>query len=195
MAERKQVVVIAGPSGSGETTITNEIIHRYPSRVSRLITATTRQPRPGEKNGVDYYFLTQEQFARYDKEGSILEKTYIPNRNTYYGTYASELNDKIRSGKITIVNPDIVGARYYKEHFNAVTIFIIPENIDALERRIRERNPELPDVEIAKRRANAAAEMKNEESFYDYRVVNADGGLTKAVDEVVAILQKEGYTL
>ena len=191
----KKVVVIAGPSGSGESTITNQIVARYPQRVTRLVTATTRRPRPGERNGVDYYFLTPEKFAQYDARGSILEKTYIPNRDTYYGTYASELDDKIKSGKLVIVNPDIVGARYYKEHFQAVTIFIVPENIDALEARIRERNPELSDAEIAKRRANAEAEMLNEEPFYDYKVVNADGKLEAAVDEVVAILKKEGYNL
>lgn len=195
MADPKSVVVIAGPTGSGETTITKEIIKRFPVRVERLVTATTRAPRPGETNGVDYYFFTPEEFARYDAQGKILEKTYIPNRDTYYGTYAPDLQDKIRSGKIVVVNPDIVGARYYKEHFQATTIFILPESIDALERRIRERNPELSDLEVAKRRENAAAEIEHEQSFYDYTVTNADGALARAVDEVVAILKKEGYTL
>lgn len=192
---KRQVVVIAGPSGSGETTITNEIVKRFPGTVSRLVTATTRPPRVGERNGVDYYFLSDEEFARSKEEGGILECTYIPNRNTYYGTYAQDLNEKISSNKIVIANPDIVGARYFKEHFNAVTIFIIPENIDALLRRIRERNPELPDAEVEKRRVNAEAEIQNEASFYDYKVTNADGKLEEAVDAVVAILKKEGYNI
>jgi|SRR3989338_6615531 len=190
---QKQVVVIAGPSGSGETTITNEIVKRFPDKVRRLVTATTRLPRAGERNGVDYYFLSNEEFANYKKQGSILESTYIPNRDTYYGTYALDLSEKISSNKIVISNPDIVGARYFKDNFNAVTIFIVPEGIDALERRIRERNPELSDAEIAKRRINAEAEIQDEASFYDYKVVNADGKLDVAVDEVMAILKKEGY--
>ncbi len=191
----KQVVVIAGPSGSGETTITNEIVKRFPARVSRLVTATTRAPRAGEKSGVDYYFLSNEEFMREKEQGGILESTYISNRNTYYGTYARDLNEKISSNKIVIVNPDIVGARYFKGNFNAVTIFIVPESIDAIERRIRERNPELSGSDIAKRRANAEAEIRDEESFYDYKVVNADGKLNEAVRQVVAIIKKEGYTL
>jgi guanylate kinase len=191
----KQVVVIAGPTGSGETTITNEIVKRFPSRAERLVTATTRPPRTGEQHGVDYYFLSPEEFAKCDAEGGILEKTYIANRNTYYGTYAADLHEKIASGKIVIVNPDLVGARYYKDHFNAATIFIVPQSIDALERRIRQRNPELSDAEIGKRRANAQAEIENEESFYDYKVTNVDGKLSDAVDEVLAILKKEGYNL
>ena len=193
--EGKQVVVIAGPTGSGESTITNEIVKMFPNRVARLVTATTRPPRAGEKNGVDYYFLTPEEFSRYDAQGSILEKTYIKNRKTYYGTYASELEDKLKSGHIVVVNPDIVGARYYKKNFNAATIFIVPANIDSIERRLRERNPELSDAEIAKRCANAKAEIADEKSFYDHIVVNADGKLDEAVGEVVAILKKEGYTL
>ena len=196
MAQKsKQVVVIAGPTGSGETTITNEIVRRFPMRVQRLVTATTRRPRADEKNGVDYYFITEEDFMRYKKEGGILESTYILNRNTYYGTYASDLKEKLNSGKIVIVNPDIVGTRYYKKNFNAVTIFIVPESIDAVERRLRQRNPELSDADIVKRRANAETEMQNEKSFYDYTVTNADGKLKEAVDEVIAILKKEGYTL
>jgi guanylate kinase len=192
---QKQVVVIAGPTGSGETTITNEIVKRFPEKVKRLVTATTRAPRAGEKNGVDYYFLNDEEFAREKEKGGILESTYITNRNTYYGTYAQDLKEKISSGKIVVVNPDIVGARYFKENFNAVAIFIVPESLDAIERRIKERNPELSERDIAKRRANAEAEIRNEESFYDYKVVNADGKLEKAVEEVVAILSKEGYNI
>jgi len=192
---KRQVVVIAGPTGSGETTITNEIVKRFPDKVSRLVTATTRLPRAGEKNGVDYYFLNDEEFARQKEKGGILESTYIPNRNTHYGTYAPDLNGKISSNKTVIANPDIVGARYFKENFNAATIFIVPESIDALEKRIRERNPELPDAEIAKRRVNAEAEMRDEGSFYDYKVTNADGKLEEAVKQIVAILKKEGYTL
>ena len=191
----RQVVVIAGPSGSGESTITNEIIGRFPARLSRLVTATTRIPRAGEKNGVDYYFFTKEEFEREKEKGHIPESTYIENRDTYYGSYKPDLEKKLEAGRSIIVNPDIVGARYYKKEYGATTIFIVPENIDALERRVRERNPELPDAEIAKRRANAEAEVRDERSFYDYSVTNADGKLDAAVAEVVAILKKEGYNL
>ncbi len=192
---KRQVVVVAGPSGSGESTITNEIVRRYPRRATRLVTATTRPPRRGEKSGKDYYFFSKEEFAQEKDLGHIPESTYIENRDTYYGTYVPDLEKKLAAGRVIIVNPDIVGARYYKEQHSAVTIFIIPESIDALEKRIRERSPDLSEAEIAHRRENAAREMRKEQSFYDYVVTNADGKLEKAVDDVVAILKKEGYTL
>jgi guanylate kinase len=192
---KRQVVVIAGPSGSGESTITNAIIRRYPNRVTRLVTATTRPPRAGEKSGVDYYFFSKGMFEREKRAGRVLESTYIENRDTYYGTYAPDLETKIVSGHLVIVNPDIVGSRYYKKHYDATTIFIIPENVDALERRIRERSPDLSEEEIVHRRENARLEMQKERSFYDYVVTNVDGKLDEAVEKVVAILKKEGYTL
>ncbi|MEK9154139.1 MAG: guanylate kinase [Patescibacteria group bacterium] len=192
---KRQVIVIAGPTGSGETTVTNEIVKHFSGRVKRLVTATSRLPRAGEKNGVDYYFFAKEEFARLKERGDILESTYIPNRDTYYGTYAPDLKKKIDSGYIVIVNPDIVGARYYKEKYNAVTIFIAPESIDTLERRIRERNPELSDTEIVQRRANAEEEILKEKSFYDYIVKNMDGKLDEAVHRVLDIMRKESYTL
>ncbi len=192
---QRQIVVIAGPTGRGETTVTNEIVKRFSNRVRRLVTATTRRPRAGEKSGTDYYFFTKEEFARRKEDGDILESTYIPNRDTYYGTYAPDLKAKIDSGFIVIVNPDIVGARYYKEKYNAITIFIVPESVDAITRRIRGRNPELPESEIAKRRANAEAEIRDEQSVYDYAVTNVDGKLEETVQGVIDIMHKEGYTL
>lgn len=192
---KQQVVVIAGPSGSGETTVTNEIVKRFPNRVKRLVTATTRPPRVGEKSGIDYYFFSKEEFELAVKDGYILEYTYIENRDTYYGTYAPDLEEKIAVGYIVIVNPDIIGARYYKEHYKAVTIFIVPENVESLVWRIRRRSPDLSEEEIAHRRENAVREMQKEQDFYDYVVTNADGKLDQAVDEVVAILQKEDYNL
>ena len=126
----KQIAVIAGPTGSGESTITNEIARRFPDHVVRLVTATTRTPRDNEISGVDYYFFTKDEFAAHVKDGSILESTYIANRDVYYGTYIPDLQKKIDSGKAIIINPDIVGARHYKEHYGATTIFIVPTNID-----------------------------------------------------------------
>ncbi len=195
MGMPRNVVVIAGPTGSGETTITKAIIGRFPDRVCRLITATTRAPREDEHGGVDYYFFSKEDFLREKEAGRILEYTYIENRDTYYGSYGPDLQKKIAEGRVVIVNPDIVGTTYYKEHFNATTIFIAPESVDVLMRRIRARSPEMSEEEIAHRRENAEREMSEEQSLYDYVVVNVDGKLDEAVDAIVEILNKEGYTL
>lgn len=190
----KQVVVIAGPSGSGESTITNEIVQRYP-RVQRLVTATTRTPRQGEKHGVDYYFFTEDEFKRKVKKGEILESTYVENRNAYYGTYGPDLAEKLKAGFIVVMNPDLIGAKYYKKHYHATTIFIVPGNPDGLELRLRKRNPDMSEREIAQRKDNALREMHDEKPFYDYTVMNEDDKLEEAVQEVIEILRKEGYTL
>lgn len=194
MEKQRQVVIIAGPTGCGESTITKEILSRFPN-TTRLVTATTRPPRSGEELNKDYYFFTEQEFKEKEAQGEILESTYNEPRGVYYGTYAPDLNGKIAAGKIVIVNPDIVGAKYYKEHNDAVTIFIKAENIDVLVERIRARNPEMSEEELALRRQNAEAEIRDEEPYYDYVVLNRNGGLDEAVNEVVSILKTEGYNL
>src|ERR1700742_4854258 len=99
----KRVVVIAGPSGSGESTITNQLIGRFPAKLVRLVTATSRPPREGEKPGVDYHFFTKEEFQKHIASGDIIEYTYIENRDTYYGTYKPDLEEKLQSGHVVIV--------------------------------------------------------------------------------------------
>lgn len=194
-AGTKQIIVIAGPTGSGESTITNAIIRKYPRKIARLVTATTRAPRKGEQNAVDYYFFTKEDFAAKEASGELLETTYIENRDTYYGTYLPDLKGKLDAGFIVIINPDVVGAKFYKEHYGATTIFIMPGNTDEIPSRLRNRNPEMSEEEIMKRYKNAMQEIHNERPFYDYEVVNANGKLEQAVEEVILLLQKEGYNV
>ena len=127
----KRVLVIGGPTGSGETTITNEIIKRYPV-FTRLVTATSRKPRNNEQTKIDYYFFSKEDFEKNIKSGDIIEYTYIENRDSYYGTYKPDLDDKLEKGFNVIVNVDIVGAKYYKKNYNATTIFIKPSSLEEL---------------------------------------------------------------
>jgi guanylate kinase len=111
----KRILVIGGPTGSGETTITNEIIKRFPV-FTRLVTATSRKPRNNEINKVDYYFFSKEEFEKNIRNGNIPEYTYIKNRDTYYGAYKPDLDEKISKGLNVIANVDIVGAKYYKKN-------------------------------------------------------------------------------
>lgn len=189
----KQILVIGGPTGSGESTVTKAIIERNPQRFVRLVTATTRAPRGDEQNTVDYHFLTKEEFLSALKRGDILEHTYISNRDTYYGTYKPDLEEKIAQGLTVVVNPDIVGARFFRDHYGATTIFIEPGNVLELEGRLVARNPDLPREEIQKRLDNAQKEIDTEGPEYNYRVINANGKLEDAIHEVLAILSKEGY--
>lgn len=192
---QKQVVVISGPTGSGESFLTHQLLTRFPSRMRRLVTATTRLPRVGEKNGVDYYFFSKDDFLAQDAQGLVLEKAYIANRDTWYGTYAPDLQQKISEGFIVIVNSQIVGTRYFKEHYNATTIFIDPESIDELMERIQKRSPELSEQEMQSRKENAQKEVAEEGPFYDFHIRNPYGKIEETVGTVVEILKKEGYTL
>ena len=192
--DNKKVLVIGGPTGSGETTITNEIIERFPV-FTRLVTATSRKPRNGEKDKIDYYFFSKEEFKKQISDGNIIEYTYIENRDAYYGTYKPDLDEKIDKGFNVIVNVDIVGAKYYKENYNATTVFIKPESIEELKGRLLNRDKNIDPEELEKRMRNAENEIEKEMSSYDYIIVNANGKLDKAIEKTIDILKKENYEL
>lgn len=190
--ERK-VVVIAGPVGVGKNSVISGLLKQIPNAVD-LITATTRPPRPGEVDGVDYFFLTSEQFDALMRSGDIPEVQYHPAGHRY-GTMLPFLRDHIAQGHIIIGDLNIIGARYLKEQFNALTIFIMPPSFQVLESRIKGRNAGMGDDELEKRLAMARHELEDEALWYDYRVVNEEGKLDETVVAVMEILKKEGYNL
>lgn len=187
------MLIIAGPTGSGESTITNAIIEKYPNKFARLVTATTRPPRNSEQHEVQYYFLSEQEFKKGIEHGDILEYTYVPNRNVYYGSYKPDLEKKFSEGKIVIGNLDIVGARFFKTYYDALTIFIVPESLESLRERLQKRDTDITEQELEKRIDNARREIEEEKDFYEYTVVNADGKLGEAIQATIDILRKEGY--
>jgi len=190
----KKILIIGGPTGVGESTITREITKRYPI-FKRSVTATTRKPRLNEKNKIDYYFFIEKKFKDEIKKGNILEYTYIKSRNVYYGSYGPDLKKKMQKGFNIIINPDLIGAKYYQKHYNAATIFILPKSIKNLKKRIIARDPSISEKELKERLNHAKEEMKNEASFFDYHVINEQNKLKKAVEEIADIIKKEGYRL
>lgn len=189
----KNVVIIAGPSGSGKDAILRELLKRCPN-TTRMVTAVTRAPRPGEQDGIDYHFMTNERFKEEMEKGNILEHYYRAETDTYYGTYKPDIEARIESGKVVLCQIQIVGAKYFKEHYGATTFFIMPPSVDAFEKRVRARAP-MSDVEWQERLTITQEEVQHDAPWYDYRITNEDGKLSEAVDEVVAILKKEGYNL
>jgi len=183
-----KIFIIAGPTGVGESAITRGIIGKFPDFI-RLVTATTRPPRLNEKNGADYYFFSKPEFEEAIKKGEILEYTYVKNRDTYYGSYKKDLEEKLNKGMNVIVNPDVVGAKFYKNNYGAVTIFIKPASLEDLKKRLLRRDPKIPSEELEKRLVNAENEIKNEESFYDYSVVNEEGKLDEAIQKTAEIIR------
>jgi len=191
--DTKSVLVVAGPAGSGKDSIITELIRRYPTRFEFAVNATTRKPREGERDGVNYHFMTNEQFKKELAVGNIPEHYYRPETDTYYGTYQPDIEKRIAGGKIIASQIQIVGARYLKERYNATTLFIMPSRMDEYEKRIRSRAP-MSDAEWKERREHTEREISEDAPWYDYCIMNEDGKLTEAVDEVVAILKKEGYS-
>ncbi len=191
---KKQVLIISGPTGSGESTVTRAVIESFPN-FKRLITATSRKPRLKEKDGVDYYFFSKEKFLSEVDAGDIIEYTYIKNRDSYYGTYKPDLDGKIKHGFTVIVNVDGVGVDFYKRKYGATAIFIKPGSLEELRGRLQKRDPSINQEELEHRIQNAKEEIKNEERFYDYIVYNENGKLQEAMEEIKGILLKEGYQL
>lgn len=190
----KQVVVIAGPSGSGKNALIRELMKRFPAS-SLLVTATTRSPRAGEVDGVDYHFFSQERFDAELAAGNIPEHRFVPALGTYYGIYTPDLDHRLADGGIVFAQVDIEGARFLKERYGATTIFIMPESLDQFRGRLRLRNPEWTQKEFDARMKISEEEMRVHAPQYDYRVVNADGRLQDTVEQVVEIMRKEGYNL
>jgi len=190
----KQVVVIAGPSGSGKNAIISQIMSRFP-KCERLVTATTRVPRPGEVDGVDYHFFSQDRFDEEMGNGNIPEHRFVPALGTYYGTYIPDLEERIKEGHIVFAQVDIDGARLLKERYDATTIFIMPESVEQFRGRLRARNPEWTQKEFDERMKITENELRVHAPQYDYRVINADGSLQETVDRVIEIMRSEGYQL
>jgi len=188
---KNKILIISGPTGSGESTITNKIIEKYPI-FQRLVTATTRKPRGDEKNKADYYFFSEAEFKNQIEGGNILEYTYIENRGVYYGTYLPELEKKLAQGYV-IVNVDHVGLKFYKENYGAISIFIKPESLEVIKIRLQKRNSEMTEKELKQRLKNAQDEIEREEKFYQYKVFNKQDKLDEAIGEIEEILKKEGY--
>jgi len=191
---KKQVVVIAGPSGSGETTFTEELMLAYP-HFTRAVSVTTRPPREGERDGEDYYFVTKERFFDEVRNGNIPEHTYVANRDAYYGSFLPELEKKIASGKTVIVNTDLNGALFYKERYHATTIFLKPMSVQLLHDRLVRRDPDMSKDDLIARLINATQEMFDAERSYDYVVLTGEGGFADTILKMIDLLRREGYAV
>jgi guanylate kinase len=189
----KHVVVIAGPAGSGKDSILKGVL-KHCSNTTKLVTTTTRRIRPGEQEGVDYYFTSNDRFKEELQRGNIFGHYYRSETDTYYGTATLDLESLIETGKIVLCQIQILGAKYLKEHYGATTFFIMPPSLEALERRVRARSP-ISDIEWQERLAFTRREVAEEAPWYDYRISNEDGKLDEAIEAVIEILKKEGYNL
>ena len=184
MGNTRKLIIFSAPSGSGKTTIVRELLKRFDC-FEFSISATSRQPRGQEQNGIDYYFMSNDEFrSRVERDEFVeWEEVYA---GTCYGTLKSEMERIWSNGHVIIFDVDVMGGINLKQLFgdNACSIFIMPPSVEELERRLRGRGTDADEV-IAKRIAKAEFELSKATEF-DFKVVNDD--LQTAVDETAAII-------
>lgn len=189
MAHRPgKLVVISGPSGVGKTTILRQLLAVLPQLIPS-VSATTRPPRIGERNGVDYHFIDSEEFERRRAAGDFLECCQVYGRQYWYGTLVDEVTPRLAAGEWVVLEIDVEGtlsilARYPE----AVTIFVEPSHPDQLLERLRGRGTESP--EAMARRLEVARRELLQSHHYRHRVVNDD--VTAAVTAIERILVDAG---
>ena len=175
--------VISGASGVGKSSILKRVMEAIPD-LQFSVSATSRAPREGETNGVQYFFVTEEAFRQMIAQGAFVEYDY--HMNNYYGTLKSEILNKTKQGDM-ILDVEPVGAMRVKEIYpEATLIYITPPSLEALEQRLRSRN-DTPEDQIKIRRERAAWEDSQKDK-YDYVVVN--DVLEDAVAKVLDIIHK-----
>jgi len=184
---RGKLFVISGPSGAGKGTLRRELFKAIPELVYS-VSVTTRKPRFGEVDGVDYFFISQSEFARMRDSGELLEWAEV--HGNLYGTPRKFVEKNLGEGKSVVLEIDVQGALQVKRTFpEAVLIFILPPSQEELSRRLHGRGTE-SEEELEVRLRNAQWELEKKD-IYDYAVVNDD--VKKASIELIEIVKKEIY--
>jgi guanylate kinase len=179
-----RLIVISGPSGAGKTTLLKELFERC-AGLQRSVSATTRPARAGEHDGVDYHFLSSDEFQRRRAAGEFLECFEVFGSGHWYGTLVVEVTPSLAAGKSIVLEIDVQGAMAVVERYpQALTIFVSPSSPEELERRLRGRASESEDairrrLEVARRELQCA-------DRYQYQVINDD--VDRAVQEICDII-------
>ena len=182
--KKGKFIVISGPSGVGKGTICNKLLNELNAWFS--VSTTTRKPREGEVDGINYFFVTKEEFEKRIKEGEFLEYNYY--NDNYYGTSKKIVMEKMNEGVNVFSEIDVNGAKNIKRMFpDALLIYIAPPSMEALKERLIGRGTD--PIERINQRLKIAEEEMRQVSFYDYVVVNDD--LEKATEKVKKIIMEE----
>lgn len=184
MMSKGTLFIVSGPSGCGKGTVLAEILKQ--DNVYYSVSATTRAPRPGEINGVNYHFLSKDEFEKLIENDGMLE--YANYCGNYYGTPKKPVEDMLAEGKNVILEIEVQGAlKVMKKCPEAVSVFILPPSLKELRRRLHKRGTETEEV-IEKRIGEAAGEIRKAVN-YDYVMIN--GELEIAVSDLLSIINSQ----
>ena len=184
--KKGKLFVFAAPSGAGKTTLVHAMVAKHPE-LRFSISYTTRKPRRNEANGVDYLFVSEEEFMRLRDAGEMLE--YAEVFDHYYATSRSQVEKHLADKRNVILEIDWQGARQVRESMpECITVFILPPSVEELERRLRDRRTDAPEV-IDRRLRDALSDMSHWDEF-DYVIINDE--LDKAVADLEAVLAGKG---
>lgn len=164
-----RLFIISAPSGAGKTTILRPVLADL-AAISFSVSHTTRTPRPGEQNGVDYHFVSKDEFVQLEQKGDFLEWAEV--HGNYYGTSKTAVTDQLNQGIDTILDIDVQGATQLRalDNVSATYIFIAPPSLEILKQRLSDRKTESAET-LAIRLENAVNELKSANQ-YDYIIVN-----------------------
>jgi len=186
------IFLISAPSGGGKTTLCEQLLAARPD-MTRAITCTTREPRPGEQDGVDYYFLDASAFLKRLQAGNFIEYATVYGNN--YGVLKSELLGKLRQGKDVLLNVDVQGAATIHERAQEdpelkdalVTVFLTPQSLDILEQRLRQRGKD--SSATMQKRLSVARQELAQWKIFDYLVISTT--IAEDLRRMMAIVQAE----
>lgn len=178
-----RLFIVSAPSGTGKTTLCNAIRQQFPD-LAYSVSYTTRAPRPGETDGVEYHFITRDAFRQAIEADQWAEWAEV--HGNYYGTSAAALTRELHAGRDILLDIDVAGARQIKQHFaDSIAIFIMPPSMEALENRLKSRASD-SEADIRQRISNARAEME-QRHLYDHVIVN--DRLDKAIDQLTRLIE------
>lgn len=187
---RGLLVILAGPSGSGKSTLLDGLLKSEPD-FAASVSATTRKPRPGERDGVDYHFLSEDRFRDLIAADGFLEYAQVFAKD-WYGTPRAFVEDRLASGRSVITDIDVQGAAQIRGRMpQAVQVFVTPPSVPELERRLRGRGTESAEA-IARRLDEAGRELARAQEF-QYLIINDD--MQRALDDLRHIIAAERLRL
>lgn len=180
-------VVISSPSGGGKDSVINALLQQFPNS-ARFVTTTSRLPRPGNQEGVDYHFVTREEFQKKIERGDFIEYNFYADN--YYGTEKSRLQDALKKYDLVLTQIEVNGKHNLdKAGLSHLSIFLLPESLERLATRIRRRGG-LTEAAITERLAIAKAEIQTS-ADYDYKIVNAEGQLPATISKIADIISEQ----